>query len=124
MLRRLSLTLITALYESNILMLRPLSLTLITALTAYFAKQIISNALGDIGETKILKKNDLIKSYKMIKGNVDPSRHFLRMKQKVAHNYGLPIDYLRSSETEFDFLFDLLFNQKFTATPKPIFQYR
>jgi hypothetical protein len=93
-------------------------------LTGYFAKQIINNALGDIGETKILKKNDLIKSYKIIKGNVDPTRHFLKMKQKAAHNYGLPIDYLRSSETEFDFLFDLLSNQKISKSPKPIFHKR
>jgi hypothetical protein len=93
-------------------------------LTGYFAKQIINNTLRNIGEINILKKHDLIKSYKMIKGNVDPSRHFLKMKQKAAHNYGLPIDYLRSSETEFDFLFDLLSNQRISKSPKPIFHKR
>ena len=93
-------------------------------LTGYFAKQIINNALRSIGEINILKKHDLIKSYKMIRGNVDKNRHFLKMRQKATHNYGLPIDYLRSSDAEFNFLFDLLFNQKFTASPKPIFQNR
>ena len=90
-------------------------------LTGYFAKQIIIKAIESAGTVNNLEKKDLIKSFRKLRKGIDSGIHFLKMKQKAANNYGLPVDFLRSSDADFHFLFNLLLQQQLFERPRHIF---
>lgn len=86
-----------------------------------YVKKIVNESKNNLDNSDELKKSDLVENYRrLIKNNKD-NDIFLKMTQKAAHNFGLPVDYLRSSDIQLKKLFTLLSDQKLPKKIETIF---